>query len=669
MKIPKNLKKLFLLILVIILSELTIFNFRYYEVKFSGLKHNSIDMYENNLVVDKKEDNYYKKKYIIALNDKVKGIKINLKQKDTNEEINIITKFKDESNRYTYKTLDEVRYMPKYKNREYIVLNSQKKCLLMELEMSSKSKFNLDSIELNTWYFEFNIFRVSMILLISSIIIFKKEINSFFSKKSKAKIITYICFITISTLIYSYYSLDYHTMYENCKYDRGMVFKDIYSEFTRSLINGKITLDFKEGDTRSLSVLNNYHDYSERVHVGESYIYDAAYYKGKYYCYYGITPVITILLPLALLTGRVFYSNLICIIYSTLIMIVLLKIYLKLLDKLKIKFGFLLEFLGYITILLTMELFFLKLIPNFYQAVDLCGIFWLLFAILQILNLEDNKSNTIKLFLIGVSYGLMVLTRPLYIFYIVPIIIVIWKYIFNKKSINWKNGLVFGVPIIIMAIFQMHYNYSRFENIFEFGQRYQITINDTSSLKFDLGIVINGILSFLFNPPYITRHFPFVGYNNAGVNNGNVIFTEMMFGILWHPFILILLSIRNRINNNPKLKRLKLITIVLLLASLIQLIVDITYAGIIQRYLSDVLPILTLLSLVYWLIYLNESKSKEVKKDRLKIYKIVCLITFIMMSMFLYISIDPRLLDIGKYKSIDKRVINYVITHSLEFYK
>lgn len=661
MKISKNIKKLFLLLMVVLTLELTLFNFRYYETKLSRLEHKTMKMYKNNLFEDKDKT----KKYSIVLDEKIKGIKVNIKQKNKDEEVSIITKFKDESSKYDFKVLDEIKYLSKYKNGEYITLNSQGKCIYLELDMNSNSNFNVESVELNTWYFDFNIFRVCMLIIISSIIIFKKEINDYFEKNNKRKLIVYILFIILSSMFYIYYSIGYHTLYENIKYARGSTFKDIYTEFTRSVTKGKITLDFSKEESKKLLNLKNYHDFSERVSSGYSYLYDAAFYKEKYYCYYGVTPVVTVLLPAYIITGKYFYSDLICIIYGTLIMIFILKIYLRILHKFKIKLGFIIEFIGYLSISLTMEIFFHRTIPNFYQAVDLCGIFWLLFALWQIMNLKNSKRLKMRLFLIGMSYGLMVLTRPLYVFYIVPILISIWKYIFKEKKINFKNGLAFVLPVIIMAIFQMCYNYLRFENIFEFGQIYQITINDTSSLKFDMGIAINGILSFLFNPPYFMRHFPFVGYNNAGVNNGNVIFSEIMFGIFWHPFLLILLTVKNRIKNNPTLKNY---SIVLFTLVLLQLLVDITYAGIIQRYLSDVLPTLTLVALVYWFIYINESRNKETKNDRIKLYKIICIVTFIMMSMFMYISIDSRLLR-NENKNIDKRVIDYNIRHSLEFYK
>lgn len=669
MDLLKKTKKLFIAIIVVILLELTVFNFRYYTTKISALEHKTIELSQENLVFDEYDGKNYKKTYSINLNEEIKGIKINSSQEHDYDEISITPKFKDASNKYTYKVLDEVKYMPRYKNREYIVLNSQKNCLLLDLEMSSSNNFDVSSVEINTWYFEFNLFRVLVLILISSAILYRKEINNYFQKNPKEKKAFYAGFIIIATMLFAYYSFDYHTLYENSAFDPGMVFRDIYTEFTKSIMNGKITLDFPEEFKEKISQLENYHDYSERVNAGNPYLYDAAFYKGNFYCYYGVVPVITVFLPIALFTGIYCYSNLACIIYGTLIMIIVLKIYLKFLEKFKVRFNFILEFLGYIAILLTMELFFLKTIPNFYQAVDLCGVFWTLFTLWQIMGLENSKKTKSKLFLIGLSYGFMVLTRPLYVFYIIPVLIAIWKYLFKDKKIQWKNALIFALPISIMAIFQMCYNYARFENIFEFGQYYQITFNDTSSLKFEPGMAINGLLSFLFNPPYISRHFPFVGYYNAGVNNGNVIFTEMIFGVFWHPFLLILLTARNRIKNNPNYSKLKIYTIVFWGISIIQFVLDVCLAGIIQRYMADVLPTLTILALAYWLIYINESKCKETKIDRIKLYKIICFVSFIIMSMFFYTRIDGRLLDMEKYKHIDKRVIDYTITHSLEFYK
>ena len=263
----------------------------------------------------------------------------------------------------------------------------------------------------------------------------------------------------------------------------------------------------------------------------------------------------------------------------------------------------------------------------------------------------------------------MVLTRPLYVFYIIPITIAIWKYLIQNKKVQFKNTAVFALPIAVMAIFQMWYNYVRFDNIFEFGQFYQITINDTSSLELEPGLAIDGVLSFLFNPPTITRHFPFVGYNEAGVKNGNEIFTMEIFGLFWHPFLLILLTARNRIKNNKELKLLGISTVIFGIISIIILAINTCLAAVLQRYLTDVLPALTILSLIYWLLLINESKNKEVKNERIKMYKIVCVASVIIMSLYAFTDLDNFMLKTVEEKQIDKRIIQYNIKHSLEFYK
>ena len=665
----KKIQKALIIIIAILLSELTLFNARYYINKKSGLENEIIVLKRDNLTSYYYEDFTFNKIYTIKLNTKIKGIKLNLIQNNNNKEIIITPKFKDESSKYQEKELETFTYLPSFKNREYIVLNSQEKCTELQFEMKSKGNFHIQSIELNTWYFEFNWLRVCCLILISLFIIYKKEINNYFEKNPKSKKVIYISFIAVSTISLIYYSYGSGELYEKSSWEAEVVIKDIYRELTQSIMHGKLTLDYPEEEKQVLSNYQNYQDYSERIKLGKSYLHDAAFYNGNYYCYYGIIPVVTVLLPIALTTGIYCYSNVICIIYSVLVMIILLKIYLKLLEKFKIKFSFLLEFVGYICLLLTMELLLLWAYPSFYQAVDLCGIFWSLFALWQIMKLENGEKTKLKLILIGLSYGCMVLTRSTYVFYILPIIIAIWKYLVQNKRIIWKNVVVFAIPIVIMAIFQMWYNYARFDNIFEFGQFHQLTVNDTSTLELEPEIAIDGIFSFLFNPPIITRHFPFIGYNSAGVNTGNEIYTADVFGVFWHPFLLILLTGISRIKNNKNSKKLGIYTVISWIITITLMVISTCYAGVIQRYLTFILPSLTLLALVYWLLYITESKNEEAKKDRIKIFKIVCCVSVIIMSLYGFININGSLLNDGDKKHIDKRVIEYNIKHSLEFYK
>ncbi len=664
----KKLKKLLLAILIIILLEVTLFNFRYYTNKMSGLKSELIEVNKEN-ITEKKYDGFkFEKTYKITINKEIDSVKLKLSQDSNNKIIKITPKFTDESSKFKEKELDEIQYIPNYKNREFIPITSQEKCIDLIFEMESNGNFEIESIEINTWYFEFNFFRVITLLLISCIVLYRKEINNYFEIHQTDKKTIYIGFIIIFALLSGYYSIGFGKKYENSAWENGMVLKDMYREFTKSIMQGKITLDFPEKYRKELLNIQNYQDYSEREELKTHYLYDGAFYNGNYYCYYGVIPAVTVLVPIAVTTGIYCYSNIICLVYGTLVNIMVLIIYLKLLDKFKIKFRFILEFLGYITLLYTMQLFLLWFQPNFYQAVDLCGIFWGLLALWEIMRLENGERTKRKLFLIGFSYGCMVLTRPVYVLYIVPIIIAIWKNFIINKKIIWNNIAAFSIPIIVMAIFQMWYNYVRFDSILEFGQFHQVTINDTSSLEFEPGIAIDGVLSFLFNPPSLERHFPFFGYKGAGVRNGNDIFTSGVLGIFWNPFLIILLTARNRIKNNKKLKKLTLYSIILWIITIILLITNTIVAGVIQRYLAFILPALTIFAFIYWLLFISESENKEIRKERVNIYKKICMISVIIMLLYSFINLNGALLN-DSIKHFNKNIIEYKIRHSLEFYK
>ena len=669
MDILKKFRKLFIIIFIIILLELTVFNYRYYATQFSGLESRVIKLSSKNLIISEEDNLSINKTYQVLLDENVIGMKLNILQELADTEITIIPEFKDESNAYTYKTLEVISYRSQYKNREYIPLNPQGKCKEIVIELKCNSKYVLDSIEINTWYFEFNWLRVIMFILFASFVAYYKDINKFFEEHPVGKKVVYVLFIVLATAIYASWFTGYGEHYERTTWAEGMVSKDVYREFTKSLMQGKITLDFPEQYRIELSNLENYQDYSAREEAKTKYLYDGAFYKGNYYCYYGIIPVITVLLPIAIVTGVYCYSNTICLVYMVLLHIILLLVYLKLLKKFNIKFSFLLEFTIYVAMLLTMEVFLLCVEPNFYEAVDLCAIFWGLLAFWLILLLDNGRRTILKLTFIGISYGCMVLSRPIYIFYIIPIVIAIWKYLFKNRKIDVRNTIAFALPIFFMAIFQMLYNYARFENIFEFGQFYQITNNDTSTLKFELGMATDGMLSFLFNPPTIYRHLPFFRYNYAGVNTGNQIFTDHVLGLIWHPFLLILLAARNIIKNNKHIKKLKLFTIIILTIAFITLVITITVAGVIQRYLTLVLPALTLMSLIYWLIYISGSKNEETKRDRSKILKILCILSIVTTIPVFLVRLEIFTLGMFYERYIPFQTMKYNIQRSLEFYK
>lgn len=83
-----------------------------------------------------------------------------------------------------------------------------------------------------------------------------------------------------------------------------------------------------------------------------------------------------------------------------------------------------------------------------------------------------------------------------------------------KKVIG--QAVAFVVPYIIIAVLLMLYNYVRFDNPFEFGQRYQLSILDFTALldgaKENLSIIdwANGVGNYLFGFEDLQKTFPWI---------------------------------------------------------------------------------------------------------------------------------------------------------------
>ena len=84
----------------------------------------------------------------------------------------------------------------------------------------------------------------------------------------------------------------------------------------------------------------------------------------------------------------------------------------------------------------------------------------------------------------------------------------------KKKSI--KACLTAGIPCLLTAILLMWYNYARFGSIWEFGQRYQLTVADQRLYSlfagFRLDKITNGLVYQFASWSPIQGKFPYVSY-------------------------------------------------------------------------------------------------------------------------------------------------------------
>lgn len=159
-----------------------------------------------------------------------------------------------------------------------------------------------------------------------------------------------------------------------------------------------------------------------------------------------------------------------------------------------------------------------------------------------------------------------------------------------------KNGykqiakilLTISVPYILTGIIIMRYNYIRFGSPFEFGEKYQLTVNNMKELAVRWAILPTGILCNLFGLPTFQGFFPFIHGNGNLIDTFGYYYVEDMTGgvFLIAPIAFFCFRFLNMMKNG-KNKELKIFVSSLIFAGLIFVIFISLKAGSTGRYLLD----------------------------------------------------------------------------------
>ena len=104
---------------------------------------------------------------------------------------------------------------------------------------------------------------------------------------------------------------------------------DPYIQQFDAFMKGQLHLDWQPDE--KLLVLENPYDISARQDI--DYLWDRAFYNGKYYSYFGITPIVTIIYPFYFISGIIAAPLLIQFIYMLVFSIFFPKLLMLLFNK------------------------------------------------------------------------------------------------------------------------------------------------------------------------------------------------------------------------------------------------------------------------------------------------------------------------------------------------
>lgn len=313
---------------------------------------------------------------------------------------------------------------------------------------------------------------------------------------------------------------------------------DEFKSTTGNQINQELVDAFEAGQVSLLKVpdesllkLDNPYDWSERTKTNATHEWDHVLFNGKYYSYYGIAPVLLLFLPYHLLTGFYFPTVWAVFIFGAIGIVFLVKFLMEFFRRYfpNIPYGF--AVIAVLLSLMSCGVWFNFALPNFYEIAQTCGFaFTTLGAYFMLTSniLEGSNIKHLRLIISSASLGFAVLSRPTLVVYsfVAVIVVVVGIIRMIKNNTNKSKGkakyikclLSAFIPLGILGITQMLYNYARFGSFFDFGIDYSLTINDFTRAESHISQVFLGYVNYLFVFPYFNHSFPYLHSNITLMN-------------------------------------------------------------------------------------------------------------------------------------------------------
>lgn len=307
---------------------------------------------------------------------------------------------------------------------------------------------------------------------------------------------------------------------EEMKQTKG---NQITQELVDAFSNGQVNL-LAEPSAELLGMDNPY-DRTERDVVGCDFEWDHLLYDGAYFSYYGIAPVLLLFWPYHSLTGYYFPSTIAVLLFAVIGMVGLSLAYMTFIRK---WFGGLstgMALAGLIIIQLVSGIWFCIGRPDIYEIAESAGFAFLTWGAWLLFDgniIGPGKISFVKTALSSLILAVSVLCRPTLAVYCICAAIFMIYAIPRSASVTGVSGsnirrsryivyiLCAAVPMLLIALIQMWYNYVRFGSPFDFGIQYSLTINDFTNAQYHSKLSLVPVFNYLFGIPSFVMRYPFV---------------------------------------------------------------------------------------------------------------------------------------------------------------
>lgn len=647
----KMVKALVIFLMISIFLEVFVFNFRWLTTLFNEgevIKNISysdgIEETSDGLIFDK--DDYIEIKNI---NKKVKNLNLDITIKDGRKYLSLGIYAKDEGNKLYYKANDRYLY-PNIERSHYISLDLSGKADSIKIQFNlgdeETTVLDINKIVINDNIpIDISFTRLIFTFLIITILYIIRPKSPLYKYKvdfkNKFQILS-IGIVLVGQALFFLYVLNANEAIktlENYSNHRQ------YQELAKSLSKGKVYLEIEP--SLELKELDNPYDYYYREKLikenNAHFEWDHAYYKGKYYVYFGVVPVLTSYLPYYLITGNALPNYVVIFIVSIMAMIGLFLLLKEIVKRYFKNTPFLLFLLLYVFFTTGCGLLNILGYAALYNVPIVYAMMFTFFGLyFFISSIKKEKISKIRIFLGSLCMALVAGCRPQFLVFSFLAVPIFYEEIFKKRNLFSKKSIITTfwsiIPYIVVAGALMFYNKVRFDSFFDFGANYNITSNDMTVRGFNLDRIGLGLFTYLLQPFNLTATFPFllpstfttnyIGITIYSTFYGGALFTSplLILGILFFKFKKLI----------PK--KLFYICLISVISAFIVIIADTQMAGLIPRYFSDFLSLLYLATFIVILSIYNANIPKKFLDIFLTV--IICLVIYKLGYQFLYIFYD-----------------------------
>ncbi len=394
-----------------------------------------------------------------------------------------------------------------------------------------------------------------------------------------------------------------------------------YQDLAHALSEKRLWIE--ENHDEPLASMENPYDYYQRKAVGAQYHRDTALFDGKYFIYFGVTPVLLFFLPYYRLTGSdlsYYQANqiiIVLIVIGSFILIDLLRkrVHPSLPAKVQILFSVLFAMAsGSVIILKRCQIYYIAIGTALMLTIwGLC--FWFFAA-----EKRSILSGLPGSFCLALAVG----ARPQFAlagFLVFPIF---EEWFRDFRTHGWRIILTI-LPYIPIAAFLMWYNAARFGSPFDFGANYNMTGYDMVHMGTHPARLLYGFWYYLLSPVKLLPDFPYLGSYKPEISYPGFLVSENQIGGAFElmPIILACIAGFTKKIQSSFIKTLNRICVV---ASLIIISADTLMCGLLIRYQVDFRYLLLLASAAVSFSLLKQFSGKQKRR----LYKVIS--GFVMIS-------------------------------------